>query len=394
MAKLTVAVLYGSRSPEHEVAIISALQVMQNLDQEKYTILPVYISKTGQWYIGNNSFLKPESYKNLDLLVNNFRQTLLNPASNQLQTASLSFVKKAPHIDVFFPVLHGSFGEDGTVQGLLEMMQTPYVGCGVLSSSVGMDKLVQKQVFSTLGIPQVNYIWFYRTQWQQNKSTVISILKSLKYPVFVKPVNGGSSIGITKVNSRSSLSDAIDVAAAFDRKIIVEESAENFHEINISVLGNSGSQLKTSVCEQPISRNGILTFKDKYQSGNSKSSRSAGMGSGGRLIPAPLKKTTTEEISRLAKLAYSGLDCSGLSRVDFLVSPDEKQIYINEINTMPGSLSYYLWEASGLSFSHLLDELIRLALERFSDRSQTTYTFSSNILQNLGRTLKGGKLKG
>jgi D-alanine-D-alanine ligase len=395
MATQTVAVLYGSRSPEHEVSVITALQVMQNLDPKKYNILPIYISKSGHWYLGDSSFFQPESYKNLDTLVSGRSKLLINPPVEISQLTNLSFTKNLPPVDIFFPVFHGSFGEDGTVQGLLEMLNVPYVGSGVLASAVGMDKLIQKQVFSTLGLSQTKYLWFFRSLWQTDPKNVLKSAKSLHFPVFVKPVNGGSSIGITRVEKSMALTDAVDVAAAFDRKIIVEEAVVNCKEINISVLGNSGSSLTVSVSEMVLPKNGLLTYKDKYQTPVGKSAGSkAGMASAGRQIPAPLKPITAKRIAEMAKIAYSGLDCSGLARVDFLVSSDEKKIYINEINTLPGSLAFYLWQPAGIPFPQLLDRLIELGLERFRDRARSTYTFSSNILSNLGETLKGGKLKG
>lgn len=369
MTKLNIAVIYGSRSTEHEVSIISALQVMQNLDQSKYNILPIYISKSGRWISGNKSFLLPETYKNLNSL-NKFPEVNL---------VSKSMFK--PKIDIVFPVFHGTFGEDGTIQGLLEMLDLPYVGCGVLASSVGMDKVVQKQVFAGAGISQVKYLWFYRGE----KPKI-----NLKFPLFVKPANGGSSIGITKVKNHKELTEAVEVAFNYDRKIIVEESAEEFKEINISVLGNAGSELRTSVCEQPVASKEVLTYQDKYQSNSNKSS---GMASAKRLIPAPINPATAAKIAEIAKLAFNTLDCSGLVRVDFLVSPDEKKIYLNEVNTIPGSLAFYLWEKSGLKFPKLLDNLIGLAKERYQQKSQNTYTFSSNILATVGQTLKSGKIR-
>jgi D-alanine-D-alanine ligase len=391
MVKTTVAVLYGSRSPEHEVSIITALQVMQNLDSSKYQVVPIYISKSGNWILGNSNFLEPKNYKNITRLVANNPHILSFPPHTFLQTTTLSLTKKLPKIDVVFPVFHGAFGEDGTLQGLLEMLDLPYVGCNVVSSALGMDKLLQKQIFAQNHLSQVNYIWFYRDTWKTNPISIHNLVKPLSFPLYVKPANGGSSIGITKVKTADELADAIDVASCFDRKIIVEESAENFKEINISVLGNSGSDLISSVCEQPVPSKEVLTFQDKYESGNSKSS---GMASAKRLIPAPISPKTATKIADFAKTAFSSLDCSGVSRVDFLVSPDEKTIYINEINTIPGSLAFYLWEASGLKFPHLLDKLITLALTRYQTQSQSTFTFQNNLLSHLDETLKGGKLKG
>lgn len=362
MSKLNIAVLYGSRSTEHEVSIITALQVMHNLDKNKYHVLPIYITKSGKWLKGDEDFFLPEKYKNLDLLDQNYPETTLL-AKKMFSLSSLSIFQSLPKIDIAFPVFHGTFGEDGTIQGLLEMAGIPYVGSGVLASALGMDKLAQKKIFSE--IPQVKYG------------------SNLKFPVFVKPANGGSSIGITKAKNAKELKDAIEVARCYDRRVVVEESAEGFKEINISVLGNSGGELKTSVCEQPVASKDILTYEDKYQAGTK------GLAGAKRLIPAPIQPATAAKIAEYAKAAFAAIDASGLARVDFLVSPDEKTIYINEINTIPGSLAFYLWEKSGLSFPQLLDKLISLAQERYTGRQKTTYTFSTNILTNLGATLKG-----
>lgn len=372
MTKQNIAVLYGGRSVEHEVSVITGLQVMHNLDKNKYNVIPLYVTKEGKFIRGNNSFFKAELYKNLDQITN----PLVHLRGGTMITDSL-WVKKQEKIDCAVLAFHGTYGEDGCTQGLLEMNALPYVGCGVLASSLAMDKLAQKMIFTSVGIPQV-------------KSSMNHELSTLRYPLFVKPSNGGSSIGVTKVKNAKELKDAIEVAKCYDRRVVIEESAEGFMEINISVLGNAGHELKTSVCEQPVASKEILTYQDKYQSSSSKS---AGMASAKRLIPAPIKPATAKRIAQYTKQAFEAIDGSGLARIDFLVSPDEKTIYINEVNPMPGSLAFYLWEKTDLPFPKLLDELILLAQQRFAEKAQKTYTFSSNILANLGNTLKGGKLK-
>jgi D-alanine-D-alanine ligase len=374
MDRQTVAVLYGGKSTEHEVSIITALQVMHNLNKTKYDVLPIYIDKSGKWFLGNSRFLDPLIYKDLDAISGSFPQVDLT-SKTIITFGDYSLRSSIGKIDVVIPAFHGTFGEDGSMQGLLEMANIPYMGCGVMASAVGMDKLIQKQLFSAEGLPQVKY----------NTTG-----KGLKFPLFVKPSNGGSSIGITKVKNAKELADAIEVSKIYDRRVIVEESAEGYKEINISVLGNTGIDLETSVCEQPVpSDNELLTFQDKYESSN----KSAGMASAKRLIPAPISQTTSEKIAQMAKIAFEAIDGAGFARIDFLVSPDEKKIFINEINTLPGSFAFYLWEASGLKFPQLLDRLIELALQRHKDRSERTLTFSSNILESVGDTLKGGKLK-
>lgn len=383
---MTVAVVYGGKSPEHEVAIITALQAMQNLDSSKFDVIPIYVSKSGQWIKGGAKFLKPETYKDLDQLTNS-GSILVDPQGKLASTNALSLVKSLPEIDVYFPIFHGQYGEDGTLQGLLDLMNVPYVGCGVLASALGMDKVVQKEAYLAAKIPQVKYEWIYNHQVQGYSP------KNLHYPLFVKPANGGSSIGTSKVKTPAELKDALEVAGIYDRKIVIEESAEGFKEINISVLGNSGSELQTSVCEQPVASSEVLTYADKYESSKS-SAKSAGMASAKRLIPAPIKAATAAKIATYAKMAFQTLDASGVSRIDFLVSADEKTIYLNEINTIPGSLSFYLWEKTNLPYPQLLEQLIDLALQRHSIRQKLTHTFSTNILANLGETLSTGKLKG
>ncbi|MDP1743549.1 MAG: D-alanine--D-alanine ligase family protein [Candidatus Amesbacteria bacterium] len=359
MAKQNIAVFYGGRSVEHEVSVITALQVMHNLDKNKYNVMPIYVTKDGRFIKGNQNFLKPEFYKNLEQISE--PQIMLRDGSVNSENF---LIKKQEKIDCAILAFHGTYGEDGCVQGLLEMAGIPYTGCGVLASSIGMDKLAQKKLFSD--IPQVKL--------------------SNNFPLFVKPANGGSSIGITKVKNAKELKDAIEVAKAYDSRVIVEESAEGFMEINISVLGND-DKLITSICEQPIASKEVLTYDDKYKSG------SKGMASAKKLIPAPIKPATAAKIAEYAKQAFMAIDGSGMARVDFLVSPDEKTIYINEINTLPGCFAFFLWEKTNLPFPKLLDKLIELGQERFASRNSRITTFSSNILASLGQGLKGGKVK-
>ncbi len=374
MSKSTIAVLFGGKSTEHEVSIITGLQVMQNLDKTKYDVLPIYINKSGRWILGDGSFLLPGTYRDLATLEEKYPQTNLLE-SESFKKFGHSIKRPLPKIDVVIPAFHGAYGEDGKIQGLLETSNIPDVGCDTLASSIGMHQLIQKQLFSAANIPQVKF----------NKNGA-----GLKFPLFVKPSNGGSSIGITKVHTPKELADAIEVAKMYDKRVIVEESAEGFMEINISILGNSGGELETSVCEQPVPSKEVLTFSDKYQSNSNKNK---GMASAKRLIPAPIKKSTADKISEYAKIAFESIDGSGFARIDFLVSPDEKTIYINEINTLPGSFAFYLWEKSGLPFSALLDRLIELAKQRFQEKASLTHTFSNNLLATFSEGLKGGKLK-
>lgn len=346
MNKLNVAVIFGSRSVEHDVSIITGIQVMQNLDKNKYNAIPVYITKSGKWFTGD--FLK-----NID----NFKD------KSQIEKKTKSVDLNKLNFDIAIPAVHGTNGEDGTLQGLLELFNIPYVGAGVVGSAVGMDKIIQKSAFKDNDIPVVKYVWFNRSE-----VNISEIEKKLKYPMFVKPANLGSSIGITKANDRKSLEFAIEVASHFDRRILIEESIENGTEINCSVLGNDNPL--PSVLEEPIRYDEILSFNDKYMRG----------GKGSRRIPAPISKDLTQKIQDLAVAAYKSVDCAGLARIDFLLDKKTNKVYVNEINTIPGSFSFYLWEKSGYPFPMLLDRLISLALDCHAQKQGNTYSYDTEIL--------------
>ncbi|HYU20859.1 MAG TPA: D-alanine--D-alanine ligase family protein, partial [Chloroflexota bacterium] len=290
-------------------------------------------------------------------------------------------------VDVVFPIVHGTFGEDGTIQGLLELADVPYVGAGVVGSAVGMDKIVMKAAFRAHGLPTVEYTWFTRQRWREAREQVIEEVEAaLRYPLFIKPANLGSSIGITKATDRLSLAEALDVAAHYDRRLLVEESFEGAMEINCSVLGNQ--EPIASVCEQPVRWTDILSYEDKYLRGSKAKDSGGGMAEAERRIPAPISAELTAEVQRMAIEAFRAIDCAGLARVDFLVDPEQGRIRVNEINTMPGSLSFYLWEPSGISFPALIDRLIELAFERHRERQRTTFTYDSALLQRLAKGAK------
>ena len=277
--------------------------------------------------------------------------------------------------DIYFPVVHGTFGEEGTIQGLFEMADVPYVGSGVTGSAVGMDKIIQKSVFKDNGIPVVKYIWFLKNEWQDNKVKIIEkIEKTLGYPVFVKPANLGSSVAINKAGGLKELENAIEIASNFDRRIIVEEGKGGIIEINCSVIGND--ELTASVCEQPVNDKQMLTYEDKYLRGG----KTKGIVGLSRLIPAPISEELTKKIQETAKKAFWAIDAAGIARVDFMVRPDTEDFWITEINTLPGSLSFYLWEKSGLSFSNLLDKLIELGFERYKEKQELTFSYDSDLI--------------
>ncbi|MGR3304454.1 MAG: D-alanine--D-alanine ligase family protein [Candidatus Scalindua sp.] len=389
MKRLKIGVIFGSRSVEHEVSIITALQVMQAADTNKYEIVPIYITKEGHWVTGKE-LLKLESFKNLSLSVSGLQKAFIAPDASvdSLIGGSRKWFgeKVLKKIDVAFPLVHGTHGEDGTLQGLLELANIPYVGAGVLGSALGMDKIAMKAVFKENQLPVLNYIWFLRNEWGNKQNEIISKIEAtLTYPLFVKPANLGSSIGISKAESREDLIFAVDIASHYDRRLIVEESLEGGMEINCSVLGND--EPIASVCEQPVSWNQFLNYDEKYLRGG----KATGLKSAERRIPAPISQEQTQKIQELAVDAFKAIDCCGISRVDFLVNQKKDEIFLNEINTIPGSISFYLWEASGITFSELIDKLINLALYIQKEKRKNTYSYNSKIITNLtDKSLKCG----
>jgi D-alanine-D-alanine ligase len=291
-------------------------------------------------------------------------------------------------IDVIFPAFHGGLGENGGFPGIFEAMDLPYVGPGITGGALGMDKIVMKMLFQQADIPVTRWQWFYRSAWEKDPSALVTkIEKELKYPFFVKPATGGSSIGTTKAHNKKELENAIEVAAVFDSRIIVEESFENAREINVSVLGNAGSDLMVSVCEEVFAAGEVLTFEDKYV-GNSKGG-AKGMAQTKRQIPADIPKDIEKKIQTTAKKVFDTLLGSGVCRIDFLYKEKTQEIKVIEENTIPGSLSFYLWEASGLSFKDMNTKLIALAIERYEDTQKNVTTFSSNILKDFNASGKG-----
>lgn len=389
MAKMNIGVMFGGRSVEHEVSIITGLQVIENIDKSKYEAIPIYVSKEGDWYTGKE-LLEIKNYNNIKELLSNARKVLLPPIPGLAQLFFYPFkmglFKKeieSLRVDVIFPAFHGMHGEDGTVQGLFKLANIPFVGCGVMASSVGMDKIIMKDIFKANSIPTVNYTWFLRKEYESEKEKVIlNIEKKLKYPMFVKPSNLGSSIGISKAKDRKQLIFAIEVATRYDRKIIIEESVEGLIEINCSVLGID-NDLTASVCEQPVSWESFLSFDDKYMRGES----GKGMKSATRRIPAPIPEEKSEEIKNLSIKVFKVLDCAGVSRIDFLMKKETMEVYVNEINTIPGSLAFYLWEPAGISFKELLDKLIQLAIKNHEDQNSNMYTFDTELLK---KVISGG----
>lgn len=391
--KTNVAVFFGGRSVEHEISVISALQAINAFDKSKYNVVPIYISKQGRWFTGDN-LLEIRNYRDMKTLTENAEEVFMRPEYgdyNLYRAKTGGFLnKKNPVVEelhVAIPVLHGTNGEDGIFEGLLETIGIPFAGCNTLSSANGMDKITMKMILKECDIPVVDYVWFTDRQWATSREELIEkIEKKLGYPVIVKPANLGSSVGIGKASNRDELIAKIDNAEKFSQRIIVEHMVEQLKEINCSVLGDADDH-QSSVCEEPIKSGEFLSYEDKYLGGTK---TTQGMQASEKRIPADLPKEMSEEIRRIAGETFRVLSCHGVSRVDVMVDEKDNSIYVNEINTIPGSLSFYLWEASGITFPKLMDTLVQLALKRKRDSDRKTFTYDQNIFA-LGGGVKGAK---
>jgi D-alanine-D-alanine ligase len=396
MKKIRVGILFGGRSGEHEVSLLSAASVFNAIDKDKYEVVPIGITKEGRWVTAadaerllhgkfeDNKHLRagdPEATPGAAVLAKGEsvvvppepqRHSSITPFETDASSHALTrrAADRAIDVDVIFPVLHGTFGEDGTIQGLLELADMPYVGAGVLGSAAGMDKDIMKALFRAAGLPIVQHVTLLRSAWETNAKKVEKIVENkLKYPVFVKPANLGSSVGISKAHDRKELGPAIEEAAKFDRKIVIEQgvggSKQKAREIECSVLGND--QPEASLPGEIVPSTEFYDYNAKYLDEGSQ-----------LIIPAKLSKAETKEVQRLAIGAFKAVDCAGLARVDFLMEPKSRKIYLNEINTMPGftSISMYpkLWAASGVSYPDLIGRLIRLGLERHEEKKRNQYT--------------------
>ena len=361
--RIRVGVLFGGRSGEHEVSLTSAASVIQALDPAKYEVVPIGISREGRWSMGSGSERSlPEVFKKGKAVIPS-----ADPSGPKfLPREARAGAKRLPDIDVIFPVLHGTFGEDGTVQGLFELAGIPYVGAGVLGSAAGMDKDVMKRLFRDAGLPVVEWVMVLRSEWEQNPARLRRLIEtSLGYPLFVKPANLGSSVGISKVHGRRELAPALELAATYDRKVIVEKGLDA-REIECGVLGNDSPE--ASVPGEIIPLNEFYDYEAKYVKEGSE-----------LVIPAKLPRAQTRRVKDFALRAFRSVDCAGMARVDFLLDRPSGLLFVNEINTIPGftPISMYpkLWEASGLPYPALLDRLIHLALERHRDKERTRHDY-------------------
>lgn len=364
--KLRVGVIFGGRSGEHEVSLRSAESVIDAMDRSKYEVVPIGITKEGRWLASSDAtallpqvVMASKSPRQVAIIGDPTRRGLTRLDDHSRTLAS-------EPLDVVFPVLHGTYGEDGTIQGLLEMAGVPYVGCDVLASATGMDKVVMKQLFQQADLTIAEYEWFLRSAWEEDQGTIIRrISRKLGFPVFVKPANLGSSVGVSKATNKKELCDGIDDAARYDRKIVVERSV-NGREIEVSILGNENPI--ASLPGEIITGHEFYDYEDKYIDTTSRTE-----------VPARLPKKTIEQIRRDGVRAFKAIDGSGLARVDFFVERGTGRVILNEINTMPGftSISMYakLWAASGIPYSELIDRLIELALERHRDKSRNLTSY-------------------
>jgi len=394
--KTTIAVFFGGKSVEHEISVLSAMQAIAAFDENKYIIIPIYLTKEGTWHTGD-ALLDVDNYKNVKQLLTQCEEVYITPSANDqaIYKVKTSWFGKAEiaTFDVAFPILHGSPGEDGSLQGLFELKQIPYVGSDVLSSAVSMDKIMSKMVLKESGVSVVDYTWFYEADWFEKEEEILAeAKKKLDYPIIVKPANLGSSVGISKADNEEELREAIELATSFAPRILLEKVITNLTEINCSVMGNNGN-IMLSACEEPLRSGEILSYDDKYMSGGGGKGAKGGGGSSGkgmsglkRKLPAELPDQVQKDINRMAHDTFRVLDNGGVVRIDFLWDKDTNEVFVNEINSIPGSLSFYLWEATNKSFSALLDEMISFALKRQRDRSGLVKTYDRNIFQ-----MSGGK---
>lgn len=403
--KLKVGVFFGGMSVEHEVSVISAIQAINSIDQNKYEVIPVYITRDNEMYVGENVG-NIAAYKDVNKLVQSSQRVNMAKDGNKAVLTKYPAKKFGNNIyseiDVAFPIVHGTNVEDGTLQGYFKMFNIPYVGCDVTSSAVGMDKLVMKTVLKQYGIPVLDGLRLDYIHYNADREARIQEIEAkIGYPVIVKPVNLGSSVGIGVAADRDKLEEVIDTAFMYATFILVEHAITNLREINCAVLGDYESA-QASECEEPITSGEILSYEDKYVNGskgklgdgNDTKASGGGMSSLSRKLPAELSTDRREEIRKMAVDTFQALNCSGVSRIDFMIDQDSDKVYVNEINTIPGSLAFYLWEPLGKKYTEVLSDMIDLALKRERETANLTFDFDTSILKNFNAdTIKGSGSK-
>lgn len=364
MKKIRVGVIFGGRSGEHEVSIISAQSIINAINKNKYEVVSIFIDKKGKWQLG----FDPKMLKSKGI-----EYIYLPPDLTSKKLIPVESGTQPKHIDVIFPVLHGTYGEDGAVQGLLELAGIPYVGADVTASAVGMDKDLMKKIFRAAELPITKHLIVLRSELNKNLEKLVEKMeKELAYPIFTKPASLGSSVGITKAHNRKGLVDGLKLAGEYDRKMIVEQGINRAREVEVALLGNDDP--KASVCGEVVPSKEFYDYEDKYILNKAK-----------LLIPAPISEELSSKIRDMAIKAFKAIDCSGMARVDFLVDPKTNKVYIDEINTIPGftSISMYpkLWESTGIPYKELVDRLIQLAIQRYNDKRRNKTSFSSKLLK-------------
>ncbi|MGM9855645.1 MAG: D-alanine--D-alanine ligase family protein [Muribaculaceae bacterium] len=396
--KTNIGVFFGGRSTEHEISVISASQAMHAINRDKYNVTPIYISKQGKWYTGDALF-DVANYRDINSLLAKCQEVYMRPIYddyNLYKTKKPLFgTDVLTRLDVVIPVLHGSNVEDGIFEGVLQTIGIPYAGCDVLASANGMDKITMKMILQACDIPVVDYVWFTDKQWFAKRDELIAQIENkLGYPVIVKPANLGSSVGIGCAHNREELIDKVDAAEQYSTRLIVEYMVKDLQEINCSVIGDC-NEYRMSVLEQPLTSQDILTYTDKYMGGTK---GAKGMAASQKKFPADLPDAETKRIQFLAGETFRALSCHGVSRVDVMIEGKSerdasgcRKIFVNEINTIPGSLSFYLWEGSGLKFDEEMEHLVQLALKRKREQGMKTVSYDQNIF-SLGGGIKGGKM--
>ncbi len=417
--KIKLGVFFGGNTVEHEISVITYHQAISSIDEDKYEIVPIYIAKNGAMYTGDDLF-ELESFKDLDVLLKRCYKVAVINTGKEVQVVRVPaplFGKKVLNtIDVAFPIVHGTNCEDGTLAGFLNLLEIPFVGPDVLSSALGMDKIVQKRVLRDANIPVVNFVSFYSTEYVEDEDKWLDeVEESLGFPVIVKPGNTGSSVGIRKAKTTGELAEDIEYAMEFSDRVLVEHCVENLQEINCSVIGDI-TETEASILEEPFFNDDILSYQDKYigngktggtisggKTGSAKSPKMAaapqkGGTKGGKVsrfadkkIPAEVSDETRDKVQELAKEVFKVLGCTGVCRIDFLIDKEKDIIYVNEINTIPGALSYYLWEATGKTFTEELDQVIDIALKKRREKEKLTFSNELNILAMQGSGVKGQK---
>lgn len=394
MSQKNLIVAFGGVSPEHEVSVLTAIQAISALENSPYHIIPLYVTKSGRWLTGDH-LLDLSNYKDLPNLEKQTQDCSFVKDENGktfLKEQNITGLFSKPKSFPVYAVLcafHGSEGENGAFQGVCEMMNIPYTGSGVLGSSLGMDKVKAKLVAAASGIPVTKAVNFYENDWVEEQEDILTVAEDFGYPLIVKPVSLGSSIGVAIANDRTELTEAVETAFRYDAHLLIEEAVNPLMEINCSVIGTPDN-CKASVCERPLGQTETLSFEDKYQSGDG---AEKGMASADREIPANISDSLTKKIQNLSVKTFSALGASGLARLDFLINSNTEEIYFNEINTIPGSFSFYLWEKSDMNFTELMEELIRIALKQHREKNGRIRSYDTNLLSE--KAMKGLKgLKG